>query len=155
MYSHMGIACRQTSRQIEHLAIYTVILVYFARVESKMCLGVVSIDTKHDVMLPKNISCLVDLDISFQQLEACLEEVRQWMGRNWLKLNDSKTEFIVFGNRTFLPHISNALLTLGECSIPQNECVKSIGANLDNQRIKLNPLYMTMSLEDVIKITVC
>ena len=30
------------------------------------------------------------------KLEQCLEEVRIWMAANWLQLNDSKTEFIIF-----------------------------------------------------------
>ena len=31
-------------------------------------------------------------------MERCIEEIRNWMARNMLKLNDKKTEFIIFGN---------------------------------------------------------
>ena len=30
-------------------------------------------------------------------MERCIEEIRNWMARNMLKLNDKKTEFIIFG----------------------------------------------------------
>jgi hypothetical protein len=31
------------------------------------------------------------------RLEACIEEIREWMLKNFLKLNNAKTEFIIFG----------------------------------------------------------
>ena len=33
-----------------------------------------------------------EFDISVHPLESCLEEVRQWIAKNWLYLNDSKYE---------------------------------------------------------------
>ena len=30
-------------------------------------------------------------------MERCIEEIRNWMARNMLKLNDEKTKFIIFG----------------------------------------------------------
>ena len=36
------------------------------------------------------------------RLELCLEEVRSWLESNGLKLNDSKTEFILFGSKHML-----------------------------------------------------
>ena len=38
-----------------------------------------------------------DENWALTKLEMCLTEVRQWMATNWLQLNDSKTEFIIFG----------------------------------------------------------
>ena len=40
-----------------------------------------------------------DADIAIHQLELCIEEIRSWMVSNYLKLNDQKTEFIVFGSK--------------------------------------------------------
>ena len=31
-----------------------------------------------------------------KQLEDCIEDVRLWMAKNFLKLNDTDTEFIMF-----------------------------------------------------------
>ena len=72
-----------------------------------------------------------DLDTSVARLEVCLEEVRQWMARNWLKLNDSKTEFIIFGGRKNVELYRNVTCKLGNSDIAQSDSVKSIGANLD------------------------
>ena len=36
-------------------------------------------------------------DDCIHQMERCIEEIRNWMARNMLKLNDEKTEFIIFG----------------------------------------------------------
>ena len=33
---------------------------------------------------------------AFKELEDCLAKIRNWMNENRLKMNDSKTEFIVF-----------------------------------------------------------
>ena len=35
---------------------------------------------------------------TLERLERCIEDLRGWMNRNRLKLNDSKTEFIIFGS---------------------------------------------------------
>ena len=37
-----------------------------------------------------------------ENLQACLEEVRTWMSENRLKMNDTKTEAILFGNEAQL-----------------------------------------------------
>ena len=42
-----------------------------------------------------------------QQLESCVEDIRIWMLRNKLKMNDSKTEMIVFAQpRVTIPDLS-------------------------------------------------
>ena len=33
----------------------------------------------------------------FSQMEACIEEIQQWMTANMLKLKDNKTEFMAIG----------------------------------------------------------
>ncbi len=39
------------------------------------------------------------------KMESCLSSIREWMSQNMLKLNDSKTEFMVIGNKASLkPH---------------------------------------------------
>ena len=40
---------------------------------------------------------------AFEKLEQCIGEVRQWMKDNFLKLNDSKTEFLVLNSRKSEP----------------------------------------------------
>ena len=40
----------------------------------------------------------VDLFSMVPRLEACVAEIMVWMNENYLKLNESKTEFIVLGS---------------------------------------------------------
>ena len=39
-------------------------------------------------------------------MEKCIEEIRNWMGINMLKLNDDKTEFIIFGTHQQLKKLT-------------------------------------------------
>ena len=40
-----------------------------------------------------------DEDEARHQLEACIQEIREWMERNLLKLNDAKREFMAIGSK--------------------------------------------------------
>ena len=72
-----------------------------------------------------------DGEVSLHRLEACLCEIRHWMAANWLKLNDSKTEFIIFGSQNNLSKINIKTITVGGETINISQSVKSIGATLD------------------------
>ena len=59
-------------------------------------------------------------EIALLRLEQCLIEVRQWMAANWLKLNDNKTEFIVFGSAKNITHLKTDSITLGDSKISKS-----------------------------------
>ena len=46
-------------------------------------------------------------------LERCILDVQAWMNANKLKLNDSKTEFLVLGRKLHLENTSNSCLIIG------------------------------------------
>ena len=69
---------------------------------------------------------------ALDQLEKCLHEIRQWMAANWLKLNDDKTEFIIFGSKENLEHVQTKEIKISEVSVDRVASVKSIGATLDS-----------------------
>ena len=71
------------------------------------------------------------------RLEACLQEVRIWMAQNSLKLNDSKTDFIILGNTHNLKSVTTTHITIGECKVPVSTSVKNFCATLDPY-LKLN-----------------
>ena len=50
-------------------------------------------------------------------LELCINEIRQWMKPNLLKLNDEKTEFMLFGSHQHLSRISIDCIHIGDSSI--------------------------------------
>ena len=39
-----------------------------------------------------------DEDIALDKIQQCIAAVKAWMAKNYLKLNDDKTEFIVIGS---------------------------------------------------------
>jgi len=68
------------------------------------------------------------------QLENCAAAVRVWMIANKLKLNDSKTEFLIVAPKHHLPRILHRKpsITIGnECISPSNT-VQNLGATFDS-----------------------
>ena len=59
------------------------------------------------------------------QLQSCIEEIRVWMRTNLLKLNDEKTEVIMFGTRQQLAKINVSHTTL-KIGIDDIECVAEV-----------------------------
>ena len=54
------------------------------------------------------------------------------MASNWLKLNDSKTDFIIFGAKRNLSSVDTDSIMVGDAAINPSDSVKSIGATLDS-----------------------
>ena len=51
-------------------------------------------------------------DDCIRRMEGCVEEIKNWMARNMLKLNEEKTEFIIFGTHQQLKKFKTLLLGL-------------------------------------------
>ena len=64
-------------------------------------------------------------------MERCIEEIRNWMPRNMLKLNDQKTEFIIFGTHQQLKKIDNITIKIGSENIIPAEHVRNLGFFMD------------------------
>ena len=58
------------------------------------------------------------------QIERCIEEIRNWMAMNTLKLNDDKNEFIIFGTHQQLKKIDHITIRIGSVPI---EHVRNLG----------------------------
>ena len=69
--------------------------------------------------------------LALPRLEDCLTDVCQWKATNYLQLNDSKTEFIVFGSKKNLSELPSMNLIVGHSTIECSTVVKNIGAYLD------------------------
>ncbi len=75
-----------------------------------------------------------------RQLEDCLAEIRAWMLANMLKINDDKTELVVFMNpqqrRTCTVHRADqadpATITLGDSTITAADTVRNLGVMMDS-----------------------
>ena len=69
---------------------------------------------------------------ALRSLELCVEEVRNWMSENFLKFNDDKTEFIVFGSKQQLEKISVGHIRIGSSDISPSSNVRNLGVILDS-----------------------
>ena len=68
---------------------------------------------------------------AIKQLEHCIADVCKWMTQNALKLNEEKTDFIIFAAHT--NHNITASLCIGKSVINPSESIKILGVTLDNR----------------------
>ena len=67
---------------------------------------------------------------AMQRMEACIMEIKLWMANNFLKLNDSKTEFIVFGSSNDIQKVTEWTVSVGNAEVLPSTTVRDIGAML-------------------------
>ena len=71
-------------------------------------------------------------DSCITTLEKCIQEIRSWMRQNFLKLNDEKTEFLLFGSRQQLSKVSLPFITIGDSQITPSSQARNLGVILDS-----------------------
>ena len=65
------------------------------------------------------------------RLEKCCHDISTWMRRNFLKLNDDKTEVLLIGSRQQLSKIALLGVTVGESLIAPATAVRDLSAVFD------------------------
>ena len=70
-------------------------------------------------------------DDCIHHMERCTEEIRNWMARNMLKLNDEKTEFIIFGTHQQLKKNDHITIRIGSKNTVPAEHVRNLGFLMD------------------------
>ena len=84
-------------------------------------------------------------EVSKELVEECLREIRDWMTKNMLKLNDSKTEYIIIGSKHSLAQIPNIhTLSVGQDEVSSSSSVKNIGAIID-ENLSMHPQISNIS----------
>ena len=83
-------------------------------------------DTQLYVHYDRN--CDISMKEAITKLEYCITELGQWMTHNWLKLNQDKTEWLIFNGGAIS---RNVTLTVGEHNIKQSAHIRSHGVKLD------------------------
>ena len=63
-------------------------------------------------------------------IEQCIEEIKNWMTINMLKLNDDKTEFIIFRNHQQLKKMDHITIGISNKNIIPIEHVRNLGSLL-------------------------
>ena len=72
-------------------------------------------------------------DKCLQSLMACISDICLWMRTNLLKLNDDKTEVIVFGTRSQLSKISEVSIKIGNDTISAVLSVRNLGIHFNKE----------------------
>ena len=70
-------------------------------------------------------------DDCIYHMEGCVEEIKNWMARNMLKLNEEKTEFIIFGTHRQLKKIQNFTIRIGNTNITPVDHIRNFGFMMD------------------------
>ena len=73
-----------------------------------------------------------DQEDCVRRLENCIGEVRMWMSTNMLKLNNDKSEFIIFGTGQQLAKVQEITIAIGDTTIQPVEYVRNLGFFMDN-----------------------
>ena len=60
-----------------------------------------------------------------------MDEIREWMAGNMLKLNEEKTEFIVFGTHQQIKKLHNITIRIGNTNITPVDHVRNLGFIMD------------------------
>ena len=83
-----------------------------------------------DTQLYSSFKCKQPLD-AISNVNSCLSDIRRWMITNKLKINDSKTEFIVFISPQLRCDLSGLSVNVGESQITQSLKVRDLGVTFD------------------------
>ena len=73
-----------------------------------------------------------ETDRALSTLSACVSNIKAWMSKNMLLLNDEKTEFFVAANHRLLKTLSDVTITIGNTVIKPSSCVKNLGVIFDS-----------------------
>ena len=83
-----------------------------------------------DTQLYVSFKCKQPLEV-ISKLNSCLADIRRWMITNKLKINDSKTEFIVFRSPQLRCDLSGLSVNVGESQVTQSLKVRDLGVIFD------------------------
>ena len=83
-----------------------------------------------DTQLFVSFKCKQPLEV-ISKLNSCLDDIRRWMITNKLKINDSKTEFIVFRSPQLKCDLSGLSVNVGESMLTRSSKVRDLGVIFD------------------------
>ena len=79
-------------------------------------------------------------------MEECIKEIRSWMQENYLKLNDQKTEFVIFHSRYSQSINEHCEIRIGDETIKPTLTAKNLGVTFDsNMEMKQRISQITSS----------
>ncbi len=87
----------------------------------------------HQLYLAFSTNSLLSQQAAITCMENCLSDVKTWMLQYKLKMNDSKTEFLIIGSRQQLDKLKVNSITVGGSVVKAVDSVRDLGAYLDKQ----------------------
>ena len=67
-----------------------------------------------------------------QNIKACLSNIKEWMNNNFLKLNPTKTNFMILSSKHDIDSIPTINLSFNNCTIVPTGSITSLGVNITN-----------------------
>ena len=83
-----------------------------------------------DTQLYISFKCKDPLE-SLTKLNMCISDIRVWMIKNKLKINDSKTEFIIFRSPLLKQNLSDLSVRVGDMQVSPSSKVRDLGVVFD------------------------
>ena len=83
-----------------------------------------------DTQLYISFKCRDPLE-SLTKLNMCISDIRVWMIKNKLKINDSKTEFIIFQSPLLKQNLSDLSVSVGNMQVAPSSKVQDLGVVFD------------------------
>lgn len=74
-----------------------------------------------------------EVQSTLRRMNECIDEVRRWMLKNKLKINDSKTELLVIGSKTALQKLGDLQIEIGAELVAPSEKVRNLGSIFDSE----------------------
>ena len=75
---------------------------------------------------------LYDPSIAIDKVNKCISDIRTWMIQNKLKINDSKTEFLVLISSFLKQHLNNLNISVRNSRIAPSISARNLGVIFDN-----------------------
>ena len=75
----------------------------------------------------------VNQEAALARVERCIEDIRNWMLNDKLKLNDDKTEFMIIGTSQQLAKVSINSLRVGTATITPVSSARNLGSWFDSK----------------------
>ena len=113
--------------------------IYFTCYSSTMgtCIGpgceLVGYADDHSLYTKYRAGNIAEEAASIARLSSALENTKQWMLENRLKMNDDKTEFTIFGSSHLLQKCDLMNITVGQSVVERSPVIKLLGVQLDEQ----------------------
>ena len=75
---------------------------------------------------------LSDPSIALEKNNLCISDIRTWMIKNKLKINDSKTEFLVLSSSFFKQQFNDSQINVGNTEINPSLSARNLGVIFDS-----------------------